>query len=110
MPLVVLLYNTKSSSVTVTQKICLFEINRLWLVHCRDYLRNFEATSPSCSPYQKPLRCQENMNAPEVEGFGQTQQIYCEQLTIADTQKNQPGWNQDWFTLKEWFTYLVKIL
>ena len=33
-------------------------------------------------PYQKPL------NAIQMEGFGQNQHTYCEQLTIADTDKN----------------------
>ena len=28
------------------------------------------------------------MNALQVDGFGQNQPIYCEQLTIADTHKN----------------------
>ena len=35
-----------------------------------------------------PLRSQENKNALQVEGFGQNQHIYCEQLTKADTHKN----------------------
>ena len=34
------------------------------------------------------MRCQENMNALQVEGFDQNQHTYCEQLTIADTHKN----------------------
>ena len=38
--------------------------------------------------YQNPLRCEEYKNALQVKGFGQNQDIYCEQFTIADTRKN----------------------
>ena len=50
-------------------------------------------------PYQKPL------NAIQMEGFGQNQHTYCEQLTIADTDKNHlVDWNPDWFTLSNLFS------
>ena len=35
------------------------------------------------------LRDGKNMNTHQVEGFGQNQHIYCEQLAMADTHKNQ---------------------